>query len=79
MGTRAAPTSPVSYAVQRLEDLVLVVDLAHVAFLLVEQDAVVGREPLVEVGAEVQRHGLQPHLSLHLRHSKHRFSIKSVK
>lgn len=46
-------TSPVSNAVQRLEDLVLVVDLTHVAFLLVEQDAVVGRKPLVEVGTEV--------------------------
>lgn len=59
-------TSPVADAVQRLEDLVFVVDLAHAAFLLVEEDAVVGAETMVEVGAEVQRHCLQPHLSFHL-------------
>lgn len=46
-------TSPVADAVQRLEDLMLVVDLAHAAFFLVEQDALVWREALVEVGADV--------------------------
>lgn len=47
------PTSPVTYAVQCLEDLVLIVDLTQVAFLLVEQDAVVRRKALVEVRTEV--------------------------
>lgn len=46
-------TSPVANAVERLEDLMLVVDLTHVAFLLVEQDAVVRGEALVEVRTEV--------------------------
>lgn len=65
-----ARTSPVADAVQGLEDLVLVVDLAHAAFLLVEEDAVVGAETLVEVGAEIQRHCLQPHLSFDLATTK---------
>lgn len=63
-----AGTSPVTDAVQRLEDLVLVVDLTHSAFLLVQQDALVWRKALVEVRADVQGHGPQPHLSFHLGH-----------
>lgn len=48
-----AGTSPVADTVQRLEDLMLVVDLTHAAFFLVEQDALVWRKALVEVGADV--------------------------
>lgn len=46
-------TSPVANAVQCLEDLVLVIDLTDCAFLLIEEDAVVRREALVEVWTEV--------------------------
>lgn len=49
----ATSTSPVANAVQCLEDLVLVVDLTHSAFLLIEEDAVIRTEALVEVGTEV--------------------------
>lgn len=62
----ATSTSPVANAVQRLEDLVLVVDLTHSAFLLIEEDAVIRTEALVEVGTEVQRHRLHPNLGFHL-------------
>lgn len=44
----------------------LVVNLTHAAFFLVEKDAVIGAKALVEVRTEVQRHRLQPHLSFNL-------------
>lgn len=50
---RVSITSPVANAVQCLEDLMLVVDLTNGAFLLIEEDAVVRREALVEVRTEV--------------------------
>jgi len=76
--TQSCCTFPVADAVEGLEHLVLVVDLTQGALLLVQQDAVVWRVLVVELCAQVGRHGPQPHLGFHLAEEEQEEEEKEV-